>query len=335
MLSVGGNNYRPPLERSKSAPKLMAIEEAIGEEDEDTNEQDSNEDDVLPRLKNRYPAMTLGRRSWMIKNREIVEEEPEAEIEVEETDDYQHEDIDVRLEIDEIVQEQSFKLSPSTSHYEDESDMEGEQEDHTSHGLEGEIMSYFDKKLNERSVSMNLGDQRLITEEKLKNLSLDCLLDSDQIISQIIRSQSLTPSFRDGTSEFRKSSENGLRISEPFDRDRNNLTPGAASESDEPESGSRFRIINDNEETVSDESLASSINDHHLGLMSINLASQFSQESQLEMDLKRLPCEEYFTNTTLDSDSDVSDESGFIEYHQESHQKFENRSPKLVKSVLV
>jgi len=35
MLSVGGNNYRPPLERSKSAPKLMAIEEAIGEEEGD------------------------------------------------------------------------------------------------------------------------------------------------------------------------------------------------------------------------------------------------------------------------------------------------------------
>lgn len=34
LLSVGANNYRPPMERSKSAPKLMAIEEAIGEEEE-------------------------------------------------------------------------------------------------------------------------------------------------------------------------------------------------------------------------------------------------------------------------------------------------------------
>uniref|UniRef100_A0A182NQG9 RING-type E3 ubiquitin transferase n=1 Tax=Anopheles dirus TaxID=7168 RepID=A0A182NQG9_9DIPT len=38
MLSVGANNYRPPLERSKSAPKLMAIEEMIGEEDEEDDE---------------------------------------------------------------------------------------------------------------------------------------------------------------------------------------------------------------------------------------------------------------------------------------------------------
>ncbi|XP_050082981.1 uncharacterized protein LOC126569735 [Anopheles aquasalis] len=39
MLSVGANNYRPPLERSKSAPKLMAIEEMIGEEDEEEDGQ--------------------------------------------------------------------------------------------------------------------------------------------------------------------------------------------------------------------------------------------------------------------------------------------------------
>ncbi|XP_055539462.1 uncharacterized protein LOC129726592 [Wyeomyia smithii] len=37
MLSVGANNYRPPLERSKSAPKLMAIEEMIGEEEEEVD----------------------------------------------------------------------------------------------------------------------------------------------------------------------------------------------------------------------------------------------------------------------------------------------------------
>uniref|UniRef100_A0A2M4CGX5 PID domain-containing protein n=1 Tax=Anopheles darlingi TaxID=43151 RepID=A0A2M4CGX5_ANODA len=42
MLSVGANNYRPPLERSKSAPKLMAIEEMIGEEDEEEDAQDED-----------------------------------------------------------------------------------------------------------------------------------------------------------------------------------------------------------------------------------------------------------------------------------------------------
>lgn len=36
LLSTGCHNYRPPLERSKSAPKLMAIEESLEEEDECT-----------------------------------------------------------------------------------------------------------------------------------------------------------------------------------------------------------------------------------------------------------------------------------------------------------
>lgn len=72
MLSVGANNYRPPLERSKSAPKLMAIEEMIGEEDED-NEQIGI---PLPRIVTAageelracckedalFPSTTLGRR---------------------------------------------------------------------------------------------------------------------------------------------------------------------------------------------------------------------------------------------------------------------------------
>lgn len=35
LLSTGGSNYRPPLERSKSAPKLGAIEETIEEEEEE------------------------------------------------------------------------------------------------------------------------------------------------------------------------------------------------------------------------------------------------------------------------------------------------------------
>ncbi|XP_055922171.1 uncharacterized protein LOC129953238 [Eupeodes corollae] len=63
LLSVGGNNYRPPLERSKSAPKLMAIEEAIGEEDgEDVEETNEPEMKACCQKDSLYPAMTLGRR---------------------------------------------------------------------------------------------------------------------------------------------------------------------------------------------------------------------------------------------------------------------------------
>lgn len=38
LLSTGSTNYKPPLERSKSAPKLTMIEENLGEEDEDFSE---------------------------------------------------------------------------------------------------------------------------------------------------------------------------------------------------------------------------------------------------------------------------------------------------------
>lgn len=42
LLSTGSHNYRPPLERSKSAPKLMSIEEILEETEEETA-QDSKE----------------------------------------------------------------------------------------------------------------------------------------------------------------------------------------------------------------------------------------------------------------------------------------------------
>jgi Phosphotyrosine interaction domain (PTB/PID) len=74
LLSTGGNNYRPPLERSKSAPKLFAIEEIVGEEDEEEDcdeatrarKQDEKKklDEVKPCCKEDYlyPSITLGRR---------------------------------------------------------------------------------------------------------------------------------------------------------------------------------------------------------------------------------------------------------------------------------
>lgn len=69
LLSTGANNYRPPLERSKSAPKLMAIEEIIEEEDEENEEGLSIKPDVqkneIPNCCKEdylYPSITLGRR---------------------------------------------------------------------------------------------------------------------------------------------------------------------------------------------------------------------------------------------------------------------------------
>ncbi|KAL0281569.1 UNVERIFIED_CONTAM: hypothetical protein PYX00_002516 [Menopon gallinae] len=43
LLSIGSQNYRPPLERSKSAPKLMSIEESLEEEDNSPKEEEDAE----------------------------------------------------------------------------------------------------------------------------------------------------------------------------------------------------------------------------------------------------------------------------------------------------
>lgn len=47
LLSTGAANYRPPLERSKSAPKLGAIEESIEEEDEEELEHSDEDIDAI------------------------------------------------------------------------------------------------------------------------------------------------------------------------------------------------------------------------------------------------------------------------------------------------
>lgn len=74
LLSTGGNNYRPPLERSKSAPKLFAIEEMADEEEEEEeyddetkakkNDEKKKLEDIRPCCKEDYlyPSITLGRR---------------------------------------------------------------------------------------------------------------------------------------------------------------------------------------------------------------------------------------------------------------------------------
>lgn len=74
LLSTGGNNYRPPLERSKSAPKLFAIEEDEAEEDDEVEggeefkarrlEERKKQDEVKSCCKEDYlyPSVTLGRR---------------------------------------------------------------------------------------------------------------------------------------------------------------------------------------------------------------------------------------------------------------------------------
>lgn len=78
LLSVGSQNYRPPLERSKSAPKLGAIEELCSEEDEEEAEMNAKQDDGRRTSFNEnmtidqyYASQTLDRRRAEIKSRKM------------------------------------------------------------------------------------------------------------------------------------------------------------------------------------------------------------------------------------------------------------------------
>jgi Phosphotyrosine interaction domain (PTB/PID) len=73
LLSTGANNYRPPLERSKSAPKLFSIEEIVDEEDDEELSEEMKRIRIDERKKRDeakacckddylYPSVTLGRR---------------------------------------------------------------------------------------------------------------------------------------------------------------------------------------------------------------------------------------------------------------------------------
>lgn len=270
----------------------MAIEEA--EDDEELDQEEF----IQPNK--RYSQVgSVGRRCWLNRNSRSVVESLEQNEEEEEGDKKQplkgHAcDIsngqtllgDEGHDIDELVQENSFKLTPCISRYEDEDKEESLDEasrlgglcDREPEGLEGEIMSYFERKLNDHTKSGN------------------CLpVDTDDIISQLIRSQ--PPPTR------------SLVVSS------SSLTSPAASESDEPES-LRYQL----DDMDSDA-------DSYQPRMSPSIESDDStgchghhyegKGIQLSLDLE-LQDKSYDHHG--DSDSDVSDESGFIEY--QDHQKY-------------
>ncbi|KAI5638604.1 phosphotyrosine interaction domain (PTB/PID) domain-containing protein [Phthorimaea operculella] len=68
LLSVGAMNYRPPLERSKSAPKLGAIEELCSEEDEEEEEMKTTKVICNSWTDDDYSSQTLDRRRPEMKS---------------------------------------------------------------------------------------------------------------------------------------------------------------------------------------------------------------------------------------------------------------------------
>ncbi|ALC45342.1 CG8312 [Drosophila busckii] len=155
MLSVGGNNYRPPLERSKSAPKLMAIEEAIGEEEGDEIE-DTNEPEMKPccQRDSLYPAMTLGRRrcrrGHSIRRTGKIQA-PSACC--------SHQVVDIpELELQE--QAQCSTVTPCVNEGSDSEDFEKLLKFDTT--LSNELLPYFDMQLHKNS-SQSLGSLSELT----------------------------------------------------------------------------------------------------------------------------------------------------------------------------
>lgn len=126
LLSVGAMNYRPPLERSKSAPKLGAIEEMCSEEDEEEAEMNATQcnnwtsDNLKENLDTFFNSHTLDRRRPEMKSPRKMSC-PEGVMSRTRTDsDSSHEPVSDEL-IDLLVQESEERRTQNeTSHIETE-----------------------------------------------------------------------------------------------------------------------------------------------------------------------------------------------------------------------
>ncbi|XP_059620861.1 uncharacterized protein LOC132264621 [Phlebotomus argentipes] len=234
MLSVGGNNYRPPLERSKSAPKLMAIEEDIDEEEND-NQTAAVEARPCCREDSLYPAMTLGRRrcrrGHSIRRTGRRGMSIKAPILEENNNDCTEEELNGKM-VDEakvgLDTKNSFK-SPNVGSDEDFDNLLG------SEPLIGELMSLFEMKLRPPP----------------KTLSLSDLLDAEEVKASISpvpmnRSLDALDKYSDSEDETSFFSQNDIlamlrkeSVSTRCSSQSHKLTPVAAGEPDEPHRGDK------------------------------------------------------------------------------------------------
>lgn len=173
LLSVGANNYRPPLERSKSAPRLMSIEEAIGEEDEEeegdadengcsgANENELKKVKSIPESRSSccdidplYPAMTLGRRrcrkghSIRRTGNRSQRKSPTTTNENDVSSNCNEHDINDRIAVSRRIQ--STASSSSTTSCSSDDDLDKLLVCHNydkKSPLAGELLSYFDMKV--------------------------------------------------------------------------------------------------------------------------------------------------------------------------------------------
>ncbi|XP_028167533.1 uncharacterized protein LOC114357925 [Ostrinia furnacalis] len=123
LLSVGAMNYRPPLERSKSAPKLGAIEELCSEEDEEEAEMNAtqtvcNNWTSKESIDNFFGSQTLDRRRPEMKSPRKMSC-PEGVMSRTRTSSEGHEPVSDEL-INLLVQKSENCTENETSHIESE-----------------------------------------------------------------------------------------------------------------------------------------------------------------------------------------------------------------------
>lgn len=190
MLSVGANNYRPPLERSKSAPKLMAIEEMIGEEDEDGEgvtavvvrvsgvvaSAGGEEFRACCKEDALFPSTTLGRRRCRrghsirrgrlrnsFKSPKAVEAKVPLKNENVVQDSPMNKSVDsildtIKQEEDEVNEDEEGECVPKVGHHSDSSEDDFEAfllnyNYNSKEPLSTELISYLDTKLSPKAVA--------------------------------------------------------------------------------------------------------------------------------------------------------------------------------------
>lgn len=212
MLSTGANNYRPPLERSKSAPKLFSIEELVDEEEDD--EENLDEEARAKKLEEKrkrdemktcckddhlYPSVTLGRRrcrrghsirkSRLLRGSILNQQnsyppsnpknEPKMEIESEPKVEYKP-----NVNEEKPIQDNSQALIKPLGSDEDFENFLLHNDYDSKEPLSSDLMSYFDMKLTQptsliTTTTASLSD--LLNDDLLRQNQRTCMSMSDLV----------------------------------------------------------------------------------------------------------------------------------------------------------
>lgn len=336
LLSVGANNYRPPLERSKSAPRLMAIEEAIGEEDEDDDEQkcSSRSKETRPccTVDPLYPAMTLGRRRCKrghsirrtgTRNRRVSSELPfKNRTDVQTVID--------RSKSDESDRQQRLRSVSSVGSDDDLDKLLLCNNYDSESPLAGELMSYFDMKFKTKTASLaDLQESQhfnLLSDSSRNTLSLDDLdnysdgeeeevfYNQQHILDLLVQQSSL------GLTSCSSDNDNSL----PSHNHENEHTKAAGLLSI---SNSLPIVLDSDEGSISsgcetastvttnlDEPSKTALDVEQNSLESNSAASDISVETTIARVMRNKISSS--RNEDHDSDSEYSDESGYVEYQE-------------------